>query len=133
MLVNMVSGIQAKRICSLLISVLEVYGTTDAGPPLFFILCISVCWSSSLPQKQHELHEVMCSRHGGLPGLLRSDLAHVTFPVKRGFRGHKNQRNSSHYCPGVPPELSSIRGQGLLSRNSTLRFSAAFLSNPAAL
>lgn len=29
-----------------------------------------------------------------------------------GFQGHKNQRNSSHYCPGVVPRPGGIRGWG---------------------
>lgn len=39
---------------------------SDVGLPLLFFCWISVCWSSSLPQKQHKVQEVMCSYRGGL-------------------------------------------------------------------
>lgn len=55
------SGIQqTERITSICVSMLEVYRCL----PLLFICWISVCWSSSLPQKQ--AREVMRSKWGGL-------------------------------------------------------------------
>lgn len=117
---------------------------------IFFIGGIRACQRSSLPQKQHEVQEVMCRKQGGLCPLTVASCraqsqklrhasfwsffspAHVTLHVKGHFQVHKNPEEFFISLSWHHSRAQRYQGPPLLSRNSTLRFWAASLSDPAA-
>lgn len=97
------------------------------SPPAFtgweFVDAHPIPKSSTRFKRSHVANEEACV-HWQLPAVeldhrshdcffwSLSSQAHVRFPAKGHFQGHKNQMHTSNHCPGVTPELNGIRGQG---------------------
>lgn len=113
-------------------------------PPLTFFNQRDEGFAELIPKRrrQGEVHGGHVSRVTSLSSLPFSDSSpvaasrHFLFKKKKqktgGFQGHKNQRNSSHYCPGVIPGSGGIRGRGDFCREIAHQGFRLPSSNPVA-